>query len=136
MAVQNISAPFIVQVPPFKAVLNEAMYYMDYLFGNEIEAQALADSEGWADVPLTEVALKVRRRHARAAGWHHVRACVWRGGMAAWQLCIGCPLQCTAGQGALTACTCHERWGRLLPKPQKASGRSLRRPQPPPSVAT
>ena len=100
LPVQNISAPFIVQVPPFKAVLNEAMYYMDYLFGNEIEAQALADSEGWADVPLTEVALKVRRRHARAAGWHHVRACVWRGGMAAWAVVqrMSSPVHCRAGR--------------------------------------
>jgi len=43
----NLSAPFIVQVPPFKGCLNETMPYVDFLFGNETEAQTWADVEGW-----------------------------------------------------------------------------------------
>lgn len=57
----NISAPFIVQVPPFKQVLMDAMPYVDYLFGNETEAAALGDSEGWVGMPLDEVAKKLSR---------------------------------------------------------------------------
>merc|ERR1719440_999995 len=43
----NLSAPFIMQVPPFKAVLVETMPLVDFLFGNETEAQTWADTEGW-----------------------------------------------------------------------------------------
>ncbi|GFH08837.1 PfkB domain-containing protein, partial [Haematococcus lacustris] len=43
----NLSAPFIVQVPPFKKVLMDSMPYIDFLFANEVEAAAFAESEGW-----------------------------------------------------------------------------------------
>ncbi|KAG2444193.1 hypothetical protein HYH02_009131 [Chlamydomonas schloesseri] len=57
----NLSAPFIVQVPPFKKVLMDALPYIDFLFGNEIEAAALAASEGWEGLSLEQVALKMSR---------------------------------------------------------------------------
>jgi len=43
----NMSAPFIVQVPPFKAQLDKLLPACDYLFGNETEAQAYAEASGW-----------------------------------------------------------------------------------------
>lgn len=43
----NLSAPFIMQVPPFKACLDDTMPYVDFLFGNETEAQTWADVSGW-----------------------------------------------------------------------------------------
>merc|ERR1719210_3295960 len=43
----NLSAPFIVQVPPFRAVLEKTLPACDFLFGNETEAQAYADAVGW-----------------------------------------------------------------------------------------
>merc|ERR1719440_2240527 len=43
----NLSAPFIMQVPPFKACLDETLPFVDFLFGNETEAQTWADTEGW-----------------------------------------------------------------------------------------
>jgi len=43
----NLSAPFIMQVPPFKGVLDKTMPYVDFLFGNETEAQTWADVSGW-----------------------------------------------------------------------------------------
>lgn len=55
----NISAPFLMQVPPFKATFMEAMPYMDVLFGNETEAQTFAESEGWETKDVAEIALKV-----------------------------------------------------------------------------
>lgn len=47
------------QVPPFKETLTKALPYVDYLFGNETEAEAFAKSEGWATDDKAEIALKV-----------------------------------------------------------------------------
>ena len=56
----NLSAPFIMQVPPFKAALTATMPFIDILFGNESEAQTFAETEGW-DKALTvaEIACKI-----------------------------------------------------------------------------
>jgi len=43
----NLSAPFLMQVPPFKKVFVETMPYVDFLFGNETEAATWAETEGW-----------------------------------------------------------------------------------------
>lgn len=48
------------QVPPFKKVFTETMPYVDYLFGNETEAEAFAESEGWKTKNTTEIAAKAR----------------------------------------------------------------------------
>eukprot|EP00894_Picocystis_sp_ML_P002587 jgi/Pico_ML_1/53104/g3713.t2 len=42
----NLAAPFIMEVPPFKAVLMDALPFVDYLFGNETEALTYAKTEG------------------------------------------------------------------------------------------
>jgi len=57
----NLSAPFIMQVPPFKKTLMDAMPYMDFLFGNETEAQTFAESEGWETRDVAEIALKIAK---------------------------------------------------------------------------
>ena len=49
------------QVPPFKKAFTETMPYVDFLFGNETEAEAFAESEGWKTKSITEIASKVRR---------------------------------------------------------------------------
>merc|ERR1712028_121765 len=43
----NLSAPFIVQVPPFRACLEKTLPNCDFLFGNETEALAYAEAVGW-----------------------------------------------------------------------------------------
>lgn len=43
----NLSAPFLMQVPPFKAFFVEILPKVDFLFGNETEARTWAESEGW-----------------------------------------------------------------------------------------
>mmetsp|Transcript_50795 Transcript_50795/g.132047 ORF Transcript_50795/g.132047 Transcript_50795/m.132047 type:complete len:343 (+) Transcript_50795:32-1060(+) len=53
----NLSAPFIVQVPPFRSALDDAMKYVDILFGNESEAAAYGEAFGESDVAT--VALKI-----------------------------------------------------------------------------
>ena len=57
-------------MPPFKAALMAAMPYVDYLFGNETEAQTFAESEGWETKDIKEIASKVRfpRISALSAG--------------------------------------------------------------------
>eukprot|EP01024_Parvocaulis_polyphysoides_P051696 TRINITY_DN5098_c0_g1_i12.p2 TRINITY_DN5098_c0_g1~~TRINITY_DN5098_c0_g1_i12.p2 ORF type:complete len:237 (+),score=56.18 TRINITY_DN5098_c0_g1_i12:351-1061(+) len=57
----NISAPFIMQVPIFKERLMKALPYMDYLFGNETEAMAFAEAQGWQTKDMCEIALKIAR---------------------------------------------------------------------------
>jgi adenosine kinase len=54
----NISAPFIVQVPPFKKCLVDSLPFVDFLFGNETEARAFAEAEGWNTQDVSEIAAK------------------------------------------------------------------------------
>eukprot|EP00803_Ostreobium_quekettii_P007328 evm.model.scf_1728.5 EVM.evm.TU.scf_1728.5 scf_1728:31503-34768(-) len=55
----NLSAPFLMQVPPFKTALMELLPYVDYLFGNETEAETFAESEGWETRDIEEIARKI-----------------------------------------------------------------------------
>merc|ERR1712007_56150 len=55
----NLSAPFLMQVPPFKAVFVETMPYVDYLFGNETEALTWAETEGWETTNIEFVATRL-----------------------------------------------------------------------------
>lgn len=64
----NLSAPFIMQVPPFKAALMEAMPYIDILFGNETEAQTFAETEGWETRDVAEIALKIAAMPKESGG--------------------------------------------------------------------
>jgi len=50
----NVSAPFIVQVPPFRAMLLEALKHCTYVFCNESEAEELANAMEWKDATTTE----------------------------------------------------------------------------------
>jgi adenosine kinase len=54
----NLSAPFIMQVPPFKAALFEALPYCDILFGNETEYAEFAKAQEFGTEDLKEIALK------------------------------------------------------------------------------
>lgn len=53
----NLAAPFICQF--FKDPLMAAFPYTDYLFGNETEAQAFAEAQGWETKDVSEIALKI-----------------------------------------------------------------------------
>jgi len=54
----NLSAPFIIQVPPFKAALDAALAHVDFLFGNETEAATYGEVSGWG-TDVGTVALKI-----------------------------------------------------------------------------
>jgi len=55
----NLSAPFIVQVPPFRAQLEKLLPTTDYLFGNETEAQAYAEAVGWDTTDVEFIATRL-----------------------------------------------------------------------------
>ena len=55
----NLSAPFLMQVPPFLATLMEALPYVNILFGNESEAVTFAESQSWDTKDIKEIALKI-----------------------------------------------------------------------------
>jgi len=55
----NLSAPFLMMVPPFKALYVELMPQVDFLFGNETEAQTWADSEGWDSKDVAFIATRL-----------------------------------------------------------------------------
>ena len=80
---QNISAPFICEVPPFKATLTEALKKADFLFGNETEAAAYAKAEGWDTSNVAEIAKKISTMDGLQKGLSVVRnsllhACAFR----------------------------------------------------------
>merc|ERR1712190_383378 len=55
----NLSAPFIVQVPPFRAQLEKLLPATDYLFGNETEAKAYAEAVGWETEDVEFIATRL-----------------------------------------------------------------------------
>jgi adenosine kinase len=57
----NLSAPFIMEVPPFKECLKKTMPYIDILFGNETEAATYAKTEGWSETDIPSIAAKLSK---------------------------------------------------------------------------
>merc|ERR1712093_277078 len=55
----NLSAPFLMQVPPFKAVLVETIPLTDYLFCNETEALTWAETESWDSTDISFIATRL-----------------------------------------------------------------------------
>jgi adenosine kinase len=55
----NLSAPFLMQVPPFKACFVDTMPYVDFLFGNETEALTWAETEGWDTTDVSFIAIRL-----------------------------------------------------------------------------
>ncbi|KAA8496893.1 Adenosine kinase 2 [Porphyridium purpureum] len=57
----NLSAPFLLQVPPFFESFKAVLPYVDVYFGNETEAQVLAEAMGWETKDIKEIAVKLAR---------------------------------------------------------------------------
>merc|ERR1711988_292165 len=55
----NLSAPFLMQVPPFKAFILESLPMVDYLFCNETEAATYAETEGWETSDVKFIATRL-----------------------------------------------------------------------------
>eukprot|EP00931_Biecheleriopsis_adriatica_P031026 TRINITY_DN1822_c0_g1_i1.p1 TRINITY_DN1822_c0_g1~~TRINITY_DN1822_c0_g1_i1.p1 ORF type:complete len:478 (+),score=137.91 TRINITY_DN1822_c0_g1_i1:81-1514(+) len=56
----NLSAPFLMEVPPFKACLDNLMPNVDFLFGNETEAKTYAKVAGWELEDIPSIAKKLQ----------------------------------------------------------------------------
>merc|ERR1719197_1596411 len=55
----NLSAPFLMQVPPFKAFILKSLPMADYLFCNETEAATFAETEGWDTTDVKFIATRL-----------------------------------------------------------------------------
>jgi len=55
----NLSAPFLMQVPPFKAFITEIMPLVDFLFCNETEALTYAETESWDTTDISFIATRL-----------------------------------------------------------------------------
>merc|ERR1711988_1062292 len=55
----NLSAPFLMQVPPFKAFILESLPLVYYLFCNETEASTFAETEGWETTDVAFIATRL-----------------------------------------------------------------------------
>merc|ERR1711912_74860 len=55
----NLSAPFLMQVPPFKAFIMKSLPMVDYLFCNETEAATFAETEGWETTDVKLIATRL-----------------------------------------------------------------------------
>merc|ERR1711904_637395 len=55
----NLSAPFLMMVPPFKAFILESLPMVDYLFCNETEAATFAETEGWETTDVKFIATRL-----------------------------------------------------------------------------
>eukprot|EP00163_Fabomonas_tropica_P009117 TRINITY_DN1890_c0_g1_i3.p2 TRINITY_DN1890_c0_g1~~TRINITY_DN1890_c0_g1_i3.p2 ORF type:complete len:346 (+),score=139.96 TRINITY_DN1890_c0_g1_i3:79-1116(+) len=56
----NLSAPFLMEVPPFLASINANIPYCDIVFANETEAEAFGKSQGWETTDIAEIASKLQ----------------------------------------------------------------------------
>ncbi|CDF32837.1 probable adenosine kinase [Chondrus crispus] len=55
----NLSAPFLMQVPPFLEAMKNLLPLVDVCFGNETEAATLAEAMGWGTNDVTVIATKL-----------------------------------------------------------------------------
>lgn len=75
----NLSAPFLMQVPPFKTAMMELMPLVDILFGNESEAVTFAETEGWATKDVAEIAMRISKMPKQSG--HRARTVVFTQGV-------------------------------------------------------
>merc|ERR1719161_2779276 len=68
----NLSAPFLMQVPPFKACFDKTIPYVDYLFGNETEAATWAEVEGWGTTDVAFIATRLSLIPSAKGSFRHV----------------------------------------------------------------
>lgn len=59
----NLSAAFLMQVPPFFNSMKQLLPFVDVLFGSEIEAVCLCNAMGWSDIEATDM-IEIARRTA------------------------------------------------------------------------
>ena len=64
----NVSAPFLAEVPPLRAMLKECFAMCDVIFCNESEAVGFAKGEEWGTEDIAEIAAKLAALPGPKAG--------------------------------------------------------------------
>ena len=75
----NLSAPFLCSV--FAEPMHQVLPYADLVFGNESEAAAYAEANGFKDAPVEEVARRIAAL-PKASGTHQRVVCITQGATA------------------------------------------------------
>jgi adenosine kinase len=63
----NLSAPFLIEVPPFFAAMKAILPYVGVYFGNETEAVTLAKAMGWNMTDVKKIAIKLAQEDCKSA---------------------------------------------------------------------
>lgn len=63
----NLSAPFLLEVPPFFAAFKAVLPYVGVYFGNESEAATLAKVMEWDTTNVKEIAIKLAQAECKSA---------------------------------------------------------------------
>lgn len=78
----NLSAPFLVQF--FGEQMSAALAYCDYVFGNESEAAAFGEKQGWGS-DVSAIALKLAGKIDKSNDWPELlQVCHWRTEIKRW----------------------------------------------------
>lgn len=63
----NLSAPFLIEVPPFFEAMKRILSFVGVYFGNETEATTLAKAMGWETTDVKEIAIKLAQMDCKSA---------------------------------------------------------------------
>lgn len=63
----NLSAPFLMQVPPFLQAMKDFLPYVDICFGNETEAATIAKAMSWDTQDVRVIAVKLAQSEKKTA---------------------------------------------------------------------
>lgn len=63
----NLSAPFLLEVPPFFESMKQVLPYVSIYFGNETEAATLSKVMGWGLDDVTDIAIKLAQCENKSA---------------------------------------------------------------------
>lgn len=63
----NLSAPFLLEVPPFFAAFKSVLPYVNVYFGNESEAATLSKVMDWNTTDVKEIAVKLAQAECKSA---------------------------------------------------------------------
>jgi adenosine kinase len=62
----NLSAPFLIEVPPFFEAMKRVLPYTSIYFGNETEAATLAKAMGWETEDVSEIAVRLAQAESKS----------------------------------------------------------------------
>merc|ERR1712086_268047 len=94
----NLSAPFLMMVPPFKSFILESLPMVDYLFCNETEAATFAETEGWETRGVILPCWPLMDTSQNTLSWPCPRRSLWT------RMALEMPMLVASWQHSLRAC--------------------------------